>query len=107
MTTPADMNVYTQYYELRLYQEGTFGSRPNDMVSLVSSHSVYSKYTIKNLAAEGKSYWERSNSITGSYSLRIARGVYSSLGLSYVTGPAVTPRVPNALTFNIQSNLFF
>jgi porin len=43
MATPADMNVYTQYYELRLYQEGTFRSRPNDMASLVSSHSVYSK----------------------------------------------------------------
>jgi len=40
MATPADMNVYTRYYELRLYQEGTFRSRPNDMASLVSCHSV-------------------------------------------------------------------
>ena len=107
MATPADMNVYTQYYELRLYKEGTFRSRPNDMISLVASHSAYSKYTVRNLKAAGETYWNSSTSITGSYSIRVAPGVYSSLGMSYVAGPAVTPHVPNALTFNIQSNFFF
>ena len=107
MTTPADMNDYTRYVELRVYKEGTFRSRPKDMVSLVASHSLHSKDTIRNLKAAGETFWNSSTSVTGSYSIRVRRGVYSSLGMSYVAGPAVTPRVPNALTFNMQWHVFF
>jgi porin len=107
MIAPADMNVYTQYYEARAYVEGPFRTRPFDMISLVATRSAYSRDSTRNLAAQGKTVWHNSSSITGSYTVRAARGTYISMGLSYQTGPAVTPHVPNALTAILQSSLFF
>ena len=60
-----------------------------------------------NLVSEGKTVWRAGTTITGSYSLRASRGNYLSLGASYVDGPAVTPRVPNALNFAANWTLFF
>jgi porin len=107
MVVPRDRNVYTQYFEFRLYKKGTFRARPADMVSLVSSRSDYSTYSIRNLQAAGKTVWHNSNSVTGSYSVHVSRGNFVSLGLSYVAGPAITPRVNNALTFGVVSTIFF
>ena len=102
-----DLNAYTRYYEFRLYDEGPFASRPGDTLCLVASHSDFSRYTIAGVAAQGKSFWRNSSSLTGSYTIRISRGNYLGAGLSYVAGPAITPRAPNALTFSINSNFFF
>lgn len=77
------------------------------MVSLVSSRSDYSTYSTRNLQAAGKTVWHNSNSVTGSYSVHVSRGNFVSLGLSYVAGPAITPRVNNALTFGVVSTIFF
>jgi porin len=107
MAVPADMNVYSQYYEARLYREAPFRSRPFDMFSVVATRSVYSRDTIRNLEAQGQTVWHNSSSITGSYSIHPARGAYVAMGASYVTGPAVTPHVPNALTATIQGSFFF
>jgi len=107
MVVPTDRNVYTRYYEFRLYRKGTFRARLADMVSLVSSHTDYSDYTLSNLRAAGKTVWNNSNSVTGSYSIHVSRGNFLSLGLSYVAGPAVTPKVDNALTFGVVSTIFF
>lgn len=107
MVAPADLNIYTQYYELRLYDKAPFRSRPDDMATIVSSRSIYSRDTIRNLLAEGKTVWRSSNSVTGSYSVHVARGVYTSVGVCYVTGPAVTPHVSNALSLSVQTSLFF
>ncbi len=37
MTVPPEFNPYAQYYEARLYQRGTFPSRPSDVLSFVAS----------------------------------------------------------------------
>ena len=102
-----DLNAYTRYYEFRLYDEGPSPSRPSDTISLVASHSDFSRYTVAALAAQGESFWRNSSSLTVSYNIRISRGNYVGTGLSYVAGPAITPRVPNALTFTITSTMFF
>lgn len=102
-----DLNAYTRYYEFRLYDEGPFPSRPGDTLSLVATYSDFSRYTVAGLAAQGKSFWRNSSSLTGSYTVRISRGNYLGAGLSYVAGPAITPRVANALTFTIAYNMFF
>ena len=73
----------------------------------MASHSDFSRYTIAGLAAQGKTFWRNSSSLTGSYTIRISRGNYLGAGLSYVAGPAITPRVPNALTFTVANNFFF
>jgi hypothetical protein len=107
MIVPASMNTYTQYYEARAYDEGPFASRPADTFSLVVTHSVYSRDLVRNLVKQNKTFWRNSSSITGSYTVRASRGVYFSIGMSYITGPAVTPHVANALVATIAPAIFF
>jgi porin len=107
MTTSPNLNAYTRYYELRLYDQGPFKSRPADTASLVASYSSYSHSMIDNLLAQNKTVWRNSSTLTGSYNVHVARGSYMSIGLSYHAGPDITPRVANALTFSVVSNYFF
>jgi len=107
MTVPETMNPYPRYYEARLYKKAPVRSRPDDVVSVVASRTGYSRFFTDNLVSEGKTVWRAGTTATGSYSLRASRGNYLSLGLSYVGGPAITPRVPNALNIVANWTLFF
>lgn len=107
MTVPDTLNSYARYDEARFYKEAPVQSRPGDVASFVLSHTGYSKVFTDNLVREGKTVWRSGTTVTGSYSLRAARGDYVSLGLSYVEGPAITPRVANALNFIANWSLFF
>ncbi len=107
MTVPDTMNAYARYYEARLYQKAPLRSRPGDVLSVVASRTGYSKIFTGKLVSEGKTVWRAGTTVTGSYSLRASRGNYLSLGLSYVNGPAITPRVPNALNVIANWTLFF
>ena len=107
MTVPATLNAYARYYEARLYQKAPFRSRPCDVLSFVISHTGYSKFAADHLIAEGKTVWRSSTSLTGSYFLRVAPGNYFNVGLSYIHGPAITPRVPDTLTFIATYGVYF
>ena len=107
MYAPPAQNAYTQYYEARGYFLGPFESRPSDLISVVTSHTDYSEYTTRNLAATGQSAWNSSTSLTGSYNARLFRGFYFSPGLSYTHGPAITPRAKSSLSVLGQINVFF
>jgi porin len=107
MTADSHFNPYDRYYEARLYQKAPFRSRPIDMASLVASYTGHSRYLTDSLAASGKTVWRNSASLTGSYSLRVSSGQYLSAGLSYIHGPAITPRVDDALTFATSYSVFF
>lgn len=107
MVVPADLDTYRLYYEARVYSPAPIASRPGDFASVVASYTAYSQDKLRMLAAEGKPFWRASSSVTGSYTLRLARGTYAGLGLSYVNGPSVTPKTPSALTFTAQTSLFF
>jgi len=107
MTVPETMNSYSRYYEARLYQKAPARTRPDDVLSVVASRTGYSKIFTDNLVSEGKTVWRAGTTVTGSYSLRASPGNYLSLGLSYVDGPAITPRVPNALNVVANWTLFF
>ena len=107
MVVPADLDTYRLYYEGRMYYSAPFRSRPDDFVSLVASYTAHSQDKIHQLIKEGKSYWRASDSLTGSYTMHMRKGVYMGLGLSYVNGPAVTPKVASALTFTAQTSVFF
>lgn len=106
MTVPSELNPYDRYYEARLYQRGTFASRPTDVLSLIASYRGHSRYFTDRLAAEGRSVWRGSSSLTGTYTLHPARGNYLSLSLGYVRGPALTPRVGDTLTFTLNWGLY-
>ena len=107
MTAPARFNSYTRYYEARVYQKAPFQSRPDDVLSLVAAYRDHSKYVTNKLVAQGKTVWENSPSITGSYSLHVTRGNYLSLGAGYVRGAAITPRVADALTLSANWGMYF
>ena len=66
----------------------------------------YSEYFANSLAAQGKTVWRSSSSLTGTYTIHVSRGGYLSLGLGYVRGPAISPGVADALTFTANLGLY-
>jgi porin len=107
MAADSRFDGYDNYYELRLYQKAPFRSRPFDMASLVSYYSGHSRELTDSLVAQRKAVWRASASLSGSYSLRVHPGQYMRIGLSYIHGPAITPRVSDAVTFSTNYQFFF
>ena len=107
MRAASRFTPYDRYYEARIYQMGPFRSRPADMVSVVASYTGHSRYLTNSLVEQGKTMWRNGASLTGSYTLHVARGQIASIGLSYIRGAAITPRVDNALTFATSYTVFF
>jgi porin len=98
MTVPSKFNAYDRYYEFRVYQRAPFASRPTDVLTFIASHRGHSSYVTDSLAAQGKSFWRSSQSLTGTYTLHLSRGNYLSLSAGYQRGAAITPKVDTALT---------
>lgn len=107
MSVPSRFNPYDRYFEARLYQMAPFAKRPGDVVSVLSTYTGHSKFFTDPLVALGKPVWRNSGSLTGSYNLHLAPGNYLSLGLSYIRGAAITPRVDDTVTFAASYSLFF
>jgi porin len=107
MTAPDSLNPYTRYYEARLYKEAPFRSRPADLLSVVASRTNYSRYFTHNLTDEGKTVWRDGTTFTCAYSIKASPGNYINLGLSYLYGPAITPRAPNAFKFTATWTAYF
>lgn len=107
MTVPDALNAYSRYYEARLYKEAPVESRPADLLSFVAGHTSYSRLDTNSLVAQGKTVWRGETALTGSYALHVSSGNFLGLGMSYLYGPAITPRVPNALTFLASWTAYF
>lgn len=107
MATPEKFNSYHRYYEARLYQKAPFQSRPDDVLSFVASYRSHSKFVTDKLVAQGKTVWRNSPSLTGSYSMHVTRGNYLTVGLGYVRGAAITPRVNDSVTASINWGMYF
>ena len=83
------------------YRRGPACPCPNlrtNVLTFIACHRGHSSYVTDALAAEGKSYWISSRSVTGTYTLHLSRGSYLSLSAGYQRGAAITPRVKDALT---------
>lgn len=107
MTAASRFNAYNQYFEGRLYQMGPFRKRPGDAASLLATYTAHSPFLTDALVSQGKTVWRNGASLTGSYNIHIAPGNYMSLGLSYLRGPNITPRVDDALTFSAMYTMYF
>ena len=107
MAAPESLNPYARYYEARLYKEAPLLSRPADLLSVVASRTNYSRQYTDNLVSTGKTVWRGGTTLTGSYSMRASAGNYVSVSLTYVYGPAITPRVPNALKLTATWTSYF
>jgi porin len=98
MTVPDALNSYSRYYEARLYKEAPLERRPADLLSFVAGHTSYSRLDTNSLVAQGKTVWRSGTTLTGSYAFHVSPGNFLGVGMSYLYGPAITPRVSNALT---------
>lgn len=107
MTAASHFNPYDRYYEARFYKPAPFAARPQDVASLVSTYTGFSKGLTDSLVSNGTSVRRNSASLTASYNFHLAPGSYLSVGLSYVHGPAIKPRVDDALTFTTVYSVFF
>lgn len=107
MAVPGALNDYSRYEEFRMYEKAPFRSRPADLVTFVASHTSYSRLATNSLVAQGKSVWRGGSTFTGGYALHAGAGNYIGAGLSYLYGPAITPHVPNALTFTVSLTNYF
>ena len=107
MMAASQFNAYDRYYEARLYKLAPIAARPQDVASVVSTYTGFSKSLTDTLVAKGTSVWRNSASLTASYNFHLAPGNYLSVGLSYVHGPAIKPRVDDALTFATVYTVFF
>lgn len=107
MTAASHFNAYDRYFEARFYKLAPFADRPQDVASLLATYTGFSDSFTNSLVASGASFWRNSSSVTGSYNFHLSRGNYLSLGFSYVHGPAIKPRIDDALTFAAVYTVFF
>ncbi len=107
MTVPDALNSYSRYYEARFYKEAPLERRPADLLSFVASHTGYSRLATNSLVARGKTVWRSGSTLTGSYALHVSSGNFLGVGMTYFYGPAITPRVPNALNFLASWTTYF
>ncbi len=107
MADPSSMNIYSRYVELRVYEKGPFRKRPRDMVSLVSTYTGFSPDYTATLAAAGKTFWRATGTVSTNYVLSIRDGLYSTMGATFNSAPAPTPRVAHAWVANVQLTYYF
>lgn len=101
---PSDRNVYSQYYEARVYSIGLWPNRPFDMASLVYSHTHFSQYARADEQLAGVEAFSGSNALTAAYVYRVSHGIYANVGLSYVDRPTFAPERKNALLLLLALN---
>lgn len=110
MYAPPELNTISQYYEGRVYGRGLLNSRPDDMISLVLTDTVFSKYLVEQAWRSNKLAHSGSKAITLSYSAHVAKGIYASFGLSYIDHPTsvtYTPATGSALNALANLNVFW
>jgi porin len=104
-------NVISQYYELRAYVEGPFDSRPGDIVNLVVAHQKISNSFVQEVNATAPTTGFFSNrystSISTSYTARLYRGTYLTLGLQYQDHPTITYTSGPQSSLNFVASAFF
>lgn len=102
MESPAKVDVFRSYYELRVYDISPFKSRPYDQFNIVGTYTKFSQdarqYFI-NLGAYPSQ--KDTTSVTTEYACKVAHGSYLQAGLSFVNNPSfvAAPREGHDLNF--------
>lgn len=104
---PENRNVYTADYAATLYSLAPFASRPADMLSLGYTYNKISKDAQEYMIQQGYDAVDYSTTVSASYALRAARGVYWTNTLSYTRNPVFTTHHPDALTLQTQLTFSF
>ena len=107
---PPNLNLFSQYYEARLYGVGILPSRPFDQVSLVATDTVFSNFAYNIARFAGRLAHNDSKAATLSYSYRLFRGIYLNAAVAYVNNPSpllYTPSTGSALNVITAIAIFF
>ena len=89
MDSPSEVNVFRRYYEARFYADAPFRTRLGDQFSIVFTHSLFSKDARRALIAGGAFPPPTdATSVTLSYALKVAHGIYLDPGLTYTNHPS-------------------
>ncbi|WFU33678.1 carbohydrate porin [Bradyrhizobium brasilense] len=110
MYAPPELNTISEYYEGRLYGKGLFNSRPDDLISLVLTDTVFSNYSVYQALLKNQLTHTDSKAVTVSYNAHLAPGIYGSLGLSYIDHPTsvtYTTKTGSALNALAALNVFW
>lgn len=94
--SPSYLNLFSQYYEARLYGLGIIPGRPRDQTSLLFTETVFSKEAVNAFQARRALTHNDSKAITFSHSAQVTHGVYLSGAVSYIDNPS--PVVYNSST---------
>lgn len=108
MYAPPNVNIYSKYYELRLYDVGPLPGRPHDFASLVATRTEFGRNAINYYDGIGVPTHDASTGVTASYTARIINGLWIGTALTYTHNPAfrVQPGDPNALNGQLVLTLW-
>lgn len=94
---PPRQNLYTQYYEGRVYAVGMLKGRPFDLASLVTTFNKYSAAGLRARTVPGESNYRATWALIASYAYRVRPGIYLQPGLGVTVHPIYSPRFGTAL----------
>jgi porin len=104
---PPHKNLYSQYYEGRVYGVGIIESRPSDLATLVVSYNKLSHWALDNRVPNGN----RSDyviSAIASYSYQLMHGLYVQPGFGLVKNPTYRPaKIPLATNGYLTISFLF
>ncbi len=103
---PPNRNLYTRYYEARMYGIGLIPGRPADLLSFVVSYNGLSRAAL-GAVFPGQPTDHYSQSTSLSYSFHVARGVFIQPAIALVKNITITPHVPLAVNGYISVALMF
>jgi porin len=111
---PPQQNVFSQYYEARVYNVGPFKSHPIDQITIAVGLLQMSKPGARMIAAAqaqsglyANTYNSTQLSIAPSYTTHIRAGIWWSGGFQYCVHPTIAPKVPNPLVFRTNLTMFW
>lgn len=93
---PPDQNLFSEYYEGRVYGIGLIPGREADLATFVATYNSISSAARKVLQP-GRATEPYTVTMTGSYSFRLSPGFYVQPGLGVALKPAYYPKAPTAL----------
>ena len=107
MYAPPAQNLFSQYYEARVYDFGPFDARPTDFGSLVVSYETYSKEGQEALAPPAFGAFAQTISAIGSYAFHVRSGFYLQPGLGWTAHASVSRQYDDAFNAFLGITAFF
>ena len=98
---PPKQNVFSQYYEARIYGFGLFPTRDLDQWEVSVDYNKWSSYASRAVNSLGATSYGDSTAVNIGYTARLRPGLYFGPVVSYIKHPAFTPRLNDALAVSL------